>query len=340
MSFLTPIDIGNRALQHCGSRFISQFTDLTKGAVAVKGCYDVLRRAELRERLWKFTPRTVVLRPVTATTQVLAFPAYASGTTYAAGRIVTDNDYSGNSATWISIQGSNTGNTPRTSPLFWTQYTGVLQCDSYSAGITYYAGEIVLSSAVFYISNSDANTANTPSGGAPWVALTGVTGTTLFSPVTLTANRAGTTLNAYRLPANYLRIAPQDPKVAGTTYAATGGGMQWTDMEFRGQYIITAQASPLIFRFGADVYDVTQMDDMFCEALAARVGMSICEQLTQKPQLAQTLSTLYTSYVNSAAKLNAIEQGSTEEEEEGYRVSRDPEDMLVQTAKGGGGGGR
>lgn len=326
MAFLTPVDIGNRALQHCGSRFISTFTDLTKGAVQVKQCYDVLRRAEMRERLWKFAPRTVVLRPVTSTTQVLTFPAYAAGTTYAALRIVTDNDYSGNSATWISLVSSNTGNTPRLSPSQWAQYHGQVQCDSWSSSISYYTGEIVLYSGTLYISPTDANLNNTPNVSG-WTALTGATSTTLQTPYSLTANRAGTVLNAYRLPANYLRIAPQDPKTAGTVYSAVGGGMQYTDMEFRGSYIISAAVSPLIFRFGCDVYNVADMDDMFCEALAARMAMSMVETLTQKPQLMQTMTTLYNSFIAAAGKLNAIEQGSTEEEEAGFKISRDPEDM-------------
>ena len=328
MAFLTPIDVANRALQHCGSRFISTFTDLTKGAVQSKQCYDVLRRAEMRERLWKFAPRTVVLRPVTSTTQVLTFPAYAAGTTYAALRIVTDNDYSGNAATWISLVGSNLGNTPRLSPASWAQYHGPVQCDTYNSALSYYTGEIVNSSGTPYISNADANINNAPASGSPWVSLTTAsTLVTLQTPYSLTANRAGTALSAYRLPANYLRIAPQDPKTAGTVYSAVGGGMQYTDMEFRGSYILSAQASPLIFRFGCDVYNVADMDDMFCEALAARMAMSMVETLTQKPQLMQTMTTLYNSFIAAAGKLNAIEQGSTEEEETGFRISRDPEDM-------------
>lgn len=327
MAFLTPIDVANRALQHCGSRFISTFTDLTKGAVQVKQCYDVLRRAEMRERLWKFAPRTVILRPVTSTTVTINFPAWAIGTTYAALRIVTSPDYSGNTATWISLQGSNVGNDPKATPSQWAQYHGQLQCDNWSSSISYYTGEIVNSSGTLYISNADGNLNQTPSGGSPWVALTGATTTALQLIYSLTANRAGTALNAYRLPANYLRIAPQDPKTAGTTYAAVGGGMQYADFEFRGQYIITTAASPLIFRFGCDVYNVADMDDMFCEALAARMAMSMVEGLTQKPALMQSMTTLYNSFITAAAKLNAIEQGSTEEEEGNFHISRDPEDM-------------
>jgi hypothetical protein len=70
--FTTPLDIVNRALQHCGRRRIFSFTDLTDNAQEMAFLYDKLRRAELRRNVWTFATRRTVLRPIDFTTMTLA----------------------------------------------------------------------------------------------------------------------------------------------------------------------------------------------------------------------------------------------------------------------------
>jgi hypothetical protein len=333
MAFTQPLDIANLALQHCGVRKIASFTELSKGAAEAARCYDVLRRAELRARLFKFSARTAVLRAIASTSLNMVFPAYVAATTYAAGVITTDNDYMGNSATWISLQASNTGNTPKSSPLYWALYHGPVIADTWDSTLTYYTGEIVKKSSSYYLQGSLATSLNAdPASGSPWITLTGASSTAFFAQGPLTANRQSTTLYAYRLPMNYLRIAPQDPKTAGGSFSATSGGMQYSDFEFRGFNVVTSQASPLIFRFGADVYDVSLMDDMFCEMLAAKMAMNLAEILTQRPGLTQALGGVYQAAMAEARKLNQIETGDTETDEAAYIVSRDPEELLQAPA--------
>ena len=80
MSFLTPIDIANRALQHVGASRIDPtlgFTEISKNAQEISFCYDKLRRAELRRNVWRFAIRSAVLRPIDTTTLMLV-PALCS----------------------------------------------------------------------------------------------------------------------------------------------------------------------------------------------------------------------------------------------------------------------
>lgn len=327
MSYANPYDIANRALLHCGTRLITTFSDNSRQAVYTGAAYDKLRPAELRSRLWKFALRTIPLRAITTSTKVLTFPAYAGGTTYAAGNVVTDNGYDGNSYPWISLQGSNTGNTPKSSPTYWEQYCGPVTAETWSSSVTYYIGDVVLKTATYYISTTDSNLNNDPASGSPWVALTSTTGATIFLPRTVTQNKSGTSLSAYRLPASFLRMAPQDAKAAGTSYSATSAGMQYTDMEIRGNYILTASSSPLIFRFMADMQAVAEMDPLFCDVLAAQIAMAVDGPLTMG-QNRQAIGAYYTGRMALAGKLNAIEQGNTEEGEEGFQISRDPDDLV------------
>ena len=62
--YLTPIDIANRALDHCGIPNIAAFTDNTKAADRTNAVYDKLRTAELRRNVWRFAVRKMALRAV------------------------------------------------------------------------------------------------------------------------------------------------------------------------------------------------------------------------------------------------------------------------------------
>lgn len=325
MTFFSSYDIANRALQHVGSPRISTFADNSKAAQECGFIYDKVRRAELRRHIWRFSTRRTALRAITGTSQNLVFGAYASGTTYAAGDVVSAANLANTgSDLWISLQGSNTGNAPNASPLFWQEYFGPVVADTYSASATYYAGEIVKQSTTFYLSLINSNLNNSPSSSASdWLSLTSQpTGSTVFLPNPIVANQQNAARTAFRLPNGFLRIAAQDPRAAGVNYLATSGGMQFSDFEIEGNYLITATASPVIFRFAADLEDVSQFDDLFCEGLAARMAVGLCETLTQNPQKKQQVTQDYDRFMSEARQINAIEVGSTEPLEEGFLVSR------------------
>ncbi len=328
MSFSSPIDIANRALQHCGSPRISTFQDNSKAAAESGFIYDKVRRAELRRHIWQFSTRRTALRPITATSQNIHFGAWSTATAYPAGSVVTAPNLGGDeTATWIAIQ-ATTGNTPNATPLDWQEYFGPLVADTWSATLSYSTGELVLdpTSGFPYLSLVNSNINNLPpSTGtttAYWLYLSNAIPSTLFLPNPITANQAGVLRLAYRLPAGFLRVASQDVKAAGVNYLATSGGMQWSDFEIEDRYLISAVPSPIIFRFAADIEDVTRMDDLFCEGLAARMALGLVETLTQSPQKMQMITQSYERFMTEARRISAIEVGSTEPPDSEYQFSR------------------
>ena len=75
-AYTSPLDIGNRALDHCGGRAITSLTDGSRNAAKVFETYDKLREEELRANLWVFATRQAVLRPIDVTTMELVPDAF------------------------------------------------------------------------------------------------------------------------------------------------------------------------------------------------------------------------------------------------------------------------
>ena len=148
-----------------------------------------------------------------------------------------------------------------------------------------------------------------------WQYIAGsVTTMAITYPLTAGPIQDCTTRNAFRLPANYIREAPQSPKLGGIGYlGAPSGGLWFNDREYEGNYIITSQTTPILYRFVADITDVTQMDDLFCEALAGEVAAAV------QPSLQPARDDLFTrakmvrdSAIDEAQTINGIEIGYTE----------------------------
>jgi hypothetical protein len=310
---------------------------------------------------------------------VVVFPAYASGTTYAAGQSVTGTD--GN--IYSSLVGGNLGHTPQSAPTFWVLMPtlvlaslqvpttafpsppvlpGTTPIDEWHRTATYSSGSFVMFNGSIYLAIASANTGNVPSTSASfWALCSG--GTAYLSLVDLNIGNAPATSpsqwttsfvqgsgnplwmqvggaafpngvgitavsvpyplgqgpmerswqrNVFRLPANYLRRAPQEPKAGNFSWLGAPGNLPLTDWTYSGQYITSMDAGPLIFRFVADVQDVTQFDDMFCEGLAARIGMEIAPSLTQSEGKLGSIAKVYDNFMTRARTANAIEQGPEE----------------------------
>lgn len=117
------------------------------------------------------------------------------------------------------------------------------------------------------------------------------------------------TRNVYRLPAGYLKMAAQNPKSGAISYLGVPGNELERDWLFEGNYIVTATVDPIVFRFVADVTDVTQFDDPFCEALAARIGIAVCKPLTQSTAKVGEIAQEYKQWIFDAKRANGIEIG-------------------------------
>ena len=143
--FLTPVDIGNRALQHCGATQMDPtlgFNEQSTNAFEVSTCYDKLRTAELQCNTWRPAIREAVLRPVDTNTTLMQPTLWSSGTTYFRGSVVTDS----NGTIWESNVPNNLGNDPLLTTQ-WGQYFGPLTVDLYNSSTTYSAGELVYTQA-------------------------------------------------------------------------------------------------------------------------------------------------------------------------------------------------
>lgn len=454
-SFSTELDIVNRALQHCGVRQITSFTDGSKAAFETQSCYNKLRDAELRDNIWRFATRRTCIRPMTNGTMQLIPGVWSATKIYFNGSIVDD----GTGTLWASTAPSNLNNAPSNNSNFWTPYFGPLMASLFDPTQGYWAGELVYevtgknnekmnvyvarkgitanpaastqTSAVtqggattltitttsttvaddpsvgsawlsttqyqkntvvkyngfFYMSLFDGNVGNTPGTYTLWnnaityaanaivasyadgnlyITVNGGTGglepsvdntgnwlatgdknpwTTSFlagtgsndyqilwdaqladvnfnypistGPVIQTQTR-----NAYRLPAGFLRPAPQDPKAGSTNFLGAPSGHQYEDWVYDGDFIISMDNSAIVYRFVADITTVTEMDPMFCEALAARIGMEVCEALTQSNAKINTISSAYKRFIDRAKTTNGIEVGPIEPPEDDWITCR------------------
>lgn len=429
MTFSTPIDIANRAIQHCGGTRIVTFTDDSKEAAETSEAYDKTRRAELRRNFWTFAIKTEVLRPIGASTMLLSPPTWLTGTTYYPGSIV---NYGG--SFWFNTESDNKGNTPGNAGGFWSPYYGSDAVNAFDSTLTYYAGELVYQPSVslagqynVYVSMINQN-ADNPATPTAWSATTtykkdqvvlqsatsyrslislnlnqnptttfvatwlvgttyasgnSVTGSDGFiytsvgsgnvghdpttdggvhwtntgtlSPWSTTIEGGGTgslnwrlvsagvnglvelniiyplgagpseqtgTRNVFRRPYNFLREAPQAPKQGSTHWLGAPSALAYTDWVYSGKYILSDNSTLIVFRFVADETDVSQMDDMFCEGLGARIGMEIVEALTQSADKWKVISSAYNLAIKDARTINSIEQGTEEQPEDDYIACR------------------
>jgi hypothetical protein len=129
-----------------------------------------------------------------------------------------------------------------------------------------------------------------------------------------------TTDNVYRLPSGFLRQATQNPKPG---IPALGGpsGVGYNDWSVEGDYLITSDMS-VVLRFVANVTDVSRMHTMFCEGLAARIGLEICEPVTQSTAKLATIEKIYDKWITDAGEVDAIEDGFTDPPDDDYVTVR------------------
>lgn len=434
-SFWTPLDIANRALQHCGARRITSLTQNCKEAAEVAQCYDNLRQAELRRNKWRFSLRKAAIAPLTSTSFFISPAVFNSTVGYGQGAIVSD----GNGGLWVSLVSGNLGNTPGiyvkgVKPV-WAPYFGPVTADifnnpnnadynpssasSYFAGqlvyenpntgivnlyastvsgnttdpstavswsntTSYNAGNVVSYGGYFYMSLLNFNLNNEPDlsdaqwqstityaknalvGGidgreyqslangnvgnnpttdngvhwgqtgkyVPWAAqftgsIANGNGWITLPGMSLLPNQfvyplgAGPiedikTLNVFPLPAGYLRMAPENPKGGMMRWLGGPSGMIPNDWVFENQFFTSQTTTPIVLRFAADIQDVSSMDPMFCEGLAARIAIAVCETLTQAPEKLAAIEKSYGQFMTEARMVNGIEEDFVETPEDTY----------------------
>ena len=281
--------------------------------------------------------------------EVTYIPAtYASGTTYAAGAVVTYL-----SLPYLSLVGSNIGNTPSTSRADWVvqawpltkTFTPWNVNNQYAAGTfisygggVYYAlltqsGNIPASSPtdwapviqqgpVAYLSLFP-NNASVPGADANWLALVGtLTTLQMLYPYNAGPVNDAASPNAFMLPIGYLKEAPQDPKAGANNWLGGPGGGWYDDWVIENGLILSRMACSIHFRFSADVVNVLLMDAMFCMGFAAAVGATVCEEVTQSTAKLGAIRGEYQKAMTEARLSNGIEQGPTEPPEDSFITCR------------------
>lgn len=210
-------------------------------------------------------------------------------TTYGAAATVTGSD----GVIYSSIAGGNVGNDPVLTVGFWTN-TGVL-----TPWTTVFIG-------------GTGSLKWLEIGGLSFPMGVGLTTLDIVYPISSGPSPQNPARSVFRLPSGFLRKAAQDPKAGSLSYLGAACGREVDDWNLQGNYILTSLTGPIIFRFIADTVDVASMHPMFCEGLAACIGMHICEPLTQSAQKIKVIADFYKMQMGEARTVNAIEIGSEE----------------------------
>ena len=313
MAYALTLDIANRALQHLGVPRVTALTNSSKQAREANFAIDKVRQTVLRKSVWTSATRRCVMRQMlVASTKTINFSTYAAGTTYQTGDVVADS----NGFLWISTKATNLANTPGLGGYnaAWVPYFGPKVAQLHDTSTSYIPGDVVYASTTVYICIA-AHSNQTPPNATYWYVITSATATSIVFPFpTAYENDGTTTRKIYRLPANFIRMAPQDPKDPGVARQNVAAGMQYNDWEIEAGNLITDDTAGFVLRFVADQADVASMDPLLCEVWAVELALELCEPLTQSPQKRQDLMESYTRYMNTAKFTNAIEAGTTEDE--------------------------
>lgn len=250
------------------------------------------------------------------------------GTAYLPGQLVYD-PFTYPTVVYMSlIYQSTSSSNPQPSPTAGTP--------SWSASLTYNQGDAVTYSATTYISQVPLNNNVTPgtnnaiwkAAGAvadlqnngAWLTLSECSAVpiNILYPLGAGPSYQLETRNIYMLPNGYLRNAPEDPKAGNVNFLGASGGLRFDDWTYESNYFITREAGVLMLRFSADIQDTSKFDPMFAEALAAKIGMEICEKVTQSVEKVSRAMAAYKTALFEATTVNGIEQGPVESPEDEY----------------------
>src|SRR5262245_13200805 len=239
---------------------------------------------------------------------------------------------------YMSLINLNTNRPPNTnSPALW------------DAAVTYNINDQVRGADGFvYLSSTNANINNNPLFGGQWnnagylaawdaafpQATSGVGSSKWLEvfaqltawdpvyPVGAGPDEQSQTLNAFDMPANFLREAPQDPRAGSTSYLGAPWGLNYDDYKYENGMIVSWKVNPIIYRFVADFVDVRRMTPMFIEGLAWRMAYDACEPLTQSADKAKVIGASLQKFIGEAGIVDGIEQGPVEAPVDDYIACR------------------
>ena len=125
----------------------------------------------------------------------------------------------------------------------------------------------------------------------------------------------------YAVPSDFLRIDMVDdrfPSAVMDNYI-DAEGLDWT---LEGNVILSDIGAPLKLRYIAQITDPTQWDPNFREALASRIAMEICEDLTQSDTKKQAAANDYKRAISQAIRTSSIERPPVMPPDDQWVISR------------------
>lgn len=102
--------------------------------------------------------------------------------------------------------------------------------------------------------------------------------------------------NRYSLPNDFIKLLRDNE---------SGTHVDW---KIEGQYIVSADASPLEIRYIARIEDPNFYDALFVEAFAGRLATECCEEITQSPSKMEGIKRQYDEDIAEAKRIGAIEK--------------------------------
>lgn len=142
----------------------------------------------------------VAIAPTTTTVPEVAAAAYNAGTTYALGNEVSVAGAAGLQTQYRSLQNSNTGHTPASSPTWWVNIGDVYQ--AYNSGTTYALGDRVQDNAnhLIYEALTAGESGNALTNTAKWLEIGPTNAYAMFDTLRSTATTAPSSISVTITP--------------------------------------------------------------------------------------------------------------------------------------------
>lgn len=118
------------------------------------------------------------------------------------------------------------------------------------------------------------------------------------------------TWKRYSKPNDFLRLMRDDE---------TGFHVDW---KIEGLYILSKTASPLKFKYIADIEDPNYYDDLFIEAFAARLAMECAKEISDSMGDKESLKDDYKAAIAEAKNMGAIEKEAEQFPEDSWLSAR------------------
>lgn len=125
----------------------------------------------------------------------------------------------------------------------------------------------------------------------------------------------------YEIPSDCLRILMVNDTYGGPDMSDYRNE-PIADYSLEGNKILTNFNAPLKLRYISRVEDTTEWDSMFVEALACRLAMEMCEDLTQSNTKRELAQAEYTAMLRSAIRASSIEQPAQAMPDNSWMLSR------------------